>query len=260
MGAVLAVLVAASGCLQIVAPVSNVNFVDVAQERQVGAEFARDVESKQRVIADPAIAEYVSALGARLVAAISRPDFSYTFRVIDDPTVNAFNIGGGWIYVHSGLLKAADSEGQLASVLSHEMGHQIHRHVAKAISREQLFQTLAALAVGPNASQWVQLGASLGLTTGQAYFGREAERQADAEMIPLMVSAQYDPREALRMFEKLKQIDQNDPGRVGVLFSSHPPTSERIKNVEAEIAATRLPANLYRDSRKFQEVRRRLGG
>ncbi len=251
-------LVIAAACTQIVAPVSNVNFLSVEQEREVTEAFVRDVESKQHVLSDPVIADYVSSLGARLAATLANADFPFTFRVIDDPTVNAFNIGGGHIYVHSGLVKAADSEGQLASVLSHEMGHQIHRHVAKAISREQLFQTLASLAVGPNASQWVQLGAGLGLTTGQLYFGREAERQADSEMVPIMIRAGYDPHEALAMFEKLRQINQSDPGKVGALFSSHPPTSERIDNVTREIAATTLPPNLSRDSKRFHEVHARL--
>ena len=135
----------------------------------------------------------------------------------------------------------------------------IHRHVAKQISREQLFQTAASLAVGQNASQWIQLGASLGITTGQLYFGREAERQADSEMVPITIRAGYDPREALAMFEKLKEVNQGDPGRVAALFSSHPPTEERIENVKREIeAASPLPANLVRDRPGFREVRARL--
>ena len=252
------ILVLLIGCDQIAAPVANLNIVSIEQERQLTDEFVREVESKQRVVSDSVIAEYVSTLGGRLAATVAKPDLPFVFRVLEDPTVNAFNIGGGHIYVHTGLLKTAETEGQVASVLAHEMGHQIHRHVAKMISRQQLFQTLATVAVGQNASQWVQLAASLGLTTGQLYFGREAERQADSEMVPIMIRAQYDPRQALAMFQKLKQVNQSDPGKVGVLFSSHPPTSERIDNVTREIEQTSLPPNLYRDSKRFQEVRRRL--
>jgi beta-barrel assembly-enhancing protease len=258
--AILALVFGVVSCTQLAAPVANLNFVSVDQERQITDEFVKDVESKQHVVSDPAIASYVSSLGGRLAATLANPDFPYTFRVIDDPTVNAFNIGGGHIYVHSGLLKAADSEGQVASVLAHEMGHQIHRHVAKQISREQLFQTAASLAIGQNASQWIQLGASLGITTGQLYFGREAERQADSEMVPITIRAGYDPREALAMFEKLKEINQGDPGRVAALFSSHPPTQERIDDVTRQIAAASpLPAGLVRDSQAFHEMRKRLG-
>jgi len=251
-------LAAALGCTQLVAPMANVNFVSVDQEKQVAAQFANDVETKQTVVRDRVVSDYVSGLGRSLSAAVDHPDFPFAFRVIDDPSVNAFNIGGGYVYVHSGLIKAATSEGQLASVLAHEMGHQIHRHVAKTISREQLFQTLAQVAVGPNASQWVQLGASLGLTTGQLYFGRDAERQADSEMVPILVRAGYDPREALAMFGILKSLNQTEPGRVGALFSSHPPTTERIDNVQQAIAALSLPSNLKRDSRAFQEVRQHM--
>ena len=248
------------GCEQLAAPVANVNFVSVEQEREIGAQFAQGVESEQKVLRDPAVNDYVAGLGRRLEGTIDRREFPYTFRVVDDPSVNAFNIGGGYIYVHTGLIKTATTEGQLASVLAHEMGHQIHRHVAKMISRQQLFQTLAQVAAGQNASQWVQLGASLGLTTGQMYFGREAERQADSEMVPILVRASYDPREALAMFEILQKLNQTQPSRVGALFSSHPPTSERIENVERTIASRSLPPDLHRDSRAFQEIRRRLLG
>jgi len=256
----IAALVAALGCAQLAAPVANVNFVSVEQEKQIAAQFANDIETKQTIVRDPVIADYVANLGRTLAAAVDKPDFPFTFRVVEDPSVNAFNIGGGYVYVHSGIIKAATSEGQLASVIAHEMGHQIHRHVAKAISREQLFNTLAQVAVGQNASQWVQLGASLGLTTGQLYFGRDAERQADSEMVPIMVRARYDPREALAMFEVLKSINQTEPGRVGALFSSHPPTTERLENVQKAIAALSLPPknDLRRDSRAFQEARSRL--
>jgi predicted Zn-dependent protease len=253
-------LVAAAGCAQLLAPIANVNVVSVEQEAQISSQFVKEVESKQPIVRDSEVQDYVSRLGGRLASTIARPDFPFVFRVVDDASVNAFNVGGGHVYVHSGMLKAAETEGQLASVLAHEMGHQTHRHVAKMISREQLFQTLASVAVGPNASQWMQLGASLGLTTGQLYFGREAEREADREMVPTLARAGYDPREALGMFAVLEKINQSQPGAVAALFSSHPPTQERIDNVRREIEATTLPKDLASDSTAFQRIRGRLGG
>jgi beta-barrel assembly-enhancing protease len=250
----------ALSCAQLVNPVANVNFMSVEQERQVGEQFAKDVESKQRVVTDGEIGGYVQQVGQRLVGSLTEPEFTYRFRVVEDPSVNAFNIGGGYVYVHSGLLAAAGTEGQVASVLAHEIGHQVRRHVAKTISRQQLFQTLTAVAVGPNSSQWIQLGASLGLTSGQLYFGREAEREADKVMVGLMTRAGWDPREALGMFEKLKSLEGRDPGRVAGLFSSHPPTGERIEFVKAEIARLNPPADLRKDSARFREIRDRAGG
>ena len=246
------------GCAEIVRPVANVNFLSVEQERQVSAQFAAEVEKKQPVVRDSVIAGYVEEIGRRLAGELRDPEFRYTFRAVDDSSVNAFNIGGGYVYVHTGLLAGAGTEGQLASVLAHEIGHQVRRHVAKAISREQLFQTLAAVAVGPNSSQWLQLGAGLGLLTGQMHFGREAERDADEVMVTLMTRAGYDPNEALAMFEKLKSLDGSSPGKVAVLFSSHPPTTERIENVRRQIARLSLSPDLVRDSRRFHEVQSRL--
>jgi predicted Zn-dependent protease len=250
-------------CAAVAGPFSSlgkVNLVSVEQETELSAEFAREVESKQRLVGNREVEDYVNDVGMRLVTALREPEFRYRFKVVDDREVNAFNIGGGRIYVHRGLLEAADTEGQVASVLAHETGHQVRRHVAKAISREQLFQTLASLAIGPNANQWIQLAAGLGITTGEMHFGREAEREADGVMVPLMTKAGWDPHEALGMFEKLRALEGREPGRVARIFSSHPPTSERIENVRREIGRTELPPRLVRDSRRFRDLKRELAG
>jgi beta-barrel assembly-enhancing protease len=251
---------ATSGCEQLVAPVSRVNFLSVEQEAQVSAQFAGEVRSQQKIVTDAAINAYVNDVGQRLAATLKESQFRYTFGVVADPAINAFNIGGGYVFLHTGLIAESDTEGQVASVLAHEIGHQVERHVAKAISRQQLFQSLAAVAVGPNSSQWIQLAASLGITTGDLYFGREAEREADAVMVELMVRAGYDPREALGMFGKLQKLSAAEPGTVSKIFSSHPPTSERIENVRKNVEGRTLPANLARDSARFQEIRKRVRG
>jgi predicted Zn-dependent protease len=237
---------------------SDLNLVSVEQEAEISRELARDVESKQPIVRDREIEEYVSDLGERLVAVLRRPDFRYRFLVVGDRTVNAFGIGGGHIYANAGLLAAADTEGQVAAVLAHEIGHQARRHVAKQMSRQAVFEGLARVAVGTHASQWINLAAGLGVTSGQLYFGREAEREADSVMVDLLPRAGYDPREALAIFAKLQAIEGRDPGAVATLLSSHPPTRERIEMIEQAIARRRLPSNLIRDSRRFQEVHHRV--
>ncbi len=239
---------------------SNLNVVSTRQESEISTQLAREIESKQRILRDPEVADFVSDLGQRLVGALGRPDFRYTFRVVADSSVNAFGIGGGRIYVNSGLIAAADTEGQVAAALAHEIGHQVKRHVAKQISRQTVFENLARAAAGQNASQWINLAAGLGITTGQLYFGREAEREADAVMVDLMPRAGYDPREALAMFAKLRAIEGSDPGRVSAIFSAHPPTSERSEAIRRRLAGMRLEGGLERDSNRFHEVRRRLVG
>jgi beta-barrel assembly-enhancing protease len=237
---------------------SDLNLVSVEQEAEISRELARDVESKQPIVRDREIEEYVSDLGERLVAVLRRPDFRYRFLVVGDRTVNAFGIGGGHIYANAGLLAAADTEGQVAAVLAHEIGHQARRHVAKQMSRQAVFEGLARVAVGPHASQWINLATGLGVTSGQLYFGREAEREADSVMVDLLPRAGYDPREALAIFAKLRAIEGRDPGAVATLLSSHPPTRERIEMIEQAIARQHLPSNLIRDSRRFQEVHHRV--
>ncbi len=236
---------------------SDLNLLSVQQEGEIAQQLAGEVESKQRMVRDPEIEGYVRDLGERLVGAI-RPQFRYRFRVVADRGVNAFGIGGGRIYVNAGLIAAADREGEVAAVVAHEIGHQVRRHVAKQISRQAVFDNLARAAIGSNASQWINLAAGLGITTGQLYFGREAEREADAVMVDLMPRAGYDPREAIAIFEKLRALEGSDPGRVAELLSSHPPTREREEAIRRAVEGRRFPAGLVRDSARFRDVRRRL--
>ena len=239
---------------------SDLNLVGTEQESEIAQQLSREVESQQPLLRSGEVQAYVSDLGKTLVGALRRAEFRYRFRVVSDPSVNAFGIGGGYIYVNSGLIAAADTEGQVAAVLAHEIGHQVRRHVAKQMSRQTVFETFARAAVGSHASQWIDLATGLGITTGQLYFGREAEREADSVMVELMPRAGYDPREALAMFAKLRAIQGSDPGAVATIFSSHPPTRERSQEVEQQIARARLPGGLIRDSRRFQEIHRRLVG
>ena len=237
---------------------SDLNLVSVEQEAQISQQIAGEVESKERMVRDPVIEAYVQDLGDRLVAAAGRSPFHYRFHVVADRGVNAFGIGGGRIYVNAGLLAEADREGEVAAVLAHEIGHQVRRHVAKQLSRQAVFDNIARVAVGSNASQWTNLAAGLGITTGQLYFGREAEREADAVMVDLMPRAGYDPRDAIAIFAKLRAIEGRDPGLVAELFSSHPPTREREESIREAVARERLPQGLIRDSARFQDVRRRV--
>jgi predicted Zn-dependent protease len=237
---------------------SDLNLVSVEQEAQISQQLAGEVESNQRMVRDPVIEAYVQDFGERLVTAAGRSPFHYRFHVVADRGVNAFGIGGGRIYVNAGLLAEADREGEVAAVLAHEIGHQVRRHVAKQISRQAVFDNIARVAVGSNASQWINLATGLGITTGQLYFGREAEREADAVMVELMPRAGYDPREAIAFFAKLRAIEGRDPGLVAELFSSHPPTREREETVRQAVARERLPQGLIRDSARFQDVRRRV--
>lgn len=235
---------------------SDLNFVSPAQEAQVSAALAQEVEKKQRLLRDPAVRQYVNGVGGRLVRGLGEQPFRYRFKVVADRQVNAFNIGGGHIYVHAGLLEQAGSEGEFASVLAHEIGHQVERHVAKAISRDQVFRSFASAALGKNAGQWAQLAAGLGITTGQAFYGRQAERDADRVMVELLIRSGYDPRASLDLFQRLRKLEGS--GRATAIFSSHPPTAERLEAVRGMIAQRRLPGGLARDSRQFHDIQNRL--
>ena len=235
---------------------SDLNLVSPKEESELSRGVAAEVEKKHRLVRDERIAGYVTAVGRRLVRTLREPVFRYDFRVVADPSFNAFNVGGGRIYVHTGLLTGARTEGEVASVLAHEIGHQVERHVAKAISREHAFRTAAAFLFGRDAASWVNLAVGLGITTGQIHFSRDAERKADDVMVTVLSRAGYDPREAVRMLERIQQIQRGDPGRVASFFSSHPPTSERIERVRERVARLAPGPGLRRDSKRFHAVQR----
>lgn len=237
---------------------SDLNLVSTGQEEELSARVAAEVESKQPIIEDRRVRSYLSELGNRLVRQLDDPVFRYRFEVVDDASVNAFNIGGGRIYVHRGLIVHSRTEGELASVLAHEIGHQVERHVAKAITRQQAFQTLASFVVGADANQWVQLAAGLGITTGQLHFSRDAEREADGTMVNLLLRSGYDPREAVRMLTRIQQQQRGGGAAVASFFSSHPATGERIERVKRKIDRLRLRGDLRRDSKRFHEIQRLL--
>ena len=235
---------------------SNLNLVSAAQEVELSRTVAAEVEKKHRLVRDERVAGYVTSVGRRLAGNLREPVFPYQFRVIADPSFNAFNVGGGRIYVHTGVVARTRTEGELASVLAHEIGHQAKRHVAKAITREQAFGGVASLLFGKDAAGWTQLAVGLGITTGQLHFSRDAEREADDVMITLLSRAGYHPQEAVRMLERIRKIQEGDGGRVASFLSSHPPTEERIARVRSRIARMKLGPGLRRDSERFHTVQR----
>lgn len=221
--------------------------VSESQEIQIGQQAAQEVTQSIGLVQDQALQDYVQRIGAALAARSERPGLPWTFRVVDDPTPNAFALPGGYIFVTRGLLGLVDSEAELASVLGHEIGHITARHQVTQISRAQLAQL--GLGVGsilfPGAAQ--QLGglASGGLQLLFLSYGRDAERQADDLGFRYARTQGYDVREMANVFRALQRVGEAEgQSPLPSWLATHPAPAERIQAVQARIDTANLPAGL----------------
>lgn len=221
--------------------------VSESQEIQIGQQAAQEAAQSIGLVENQALQDYVQRIGAGLAARSERPGLPWTFRVVDDPTPNAFALPGGYVFVTRGLLGLVNSEAELASVLGHEIGHVTARHSVTQISRAQLAQL--GLGVGsilfPGAAQ--QLGglASGGLQLLFLSYGRDAERQADELGFRYARDEGYDVREMADVFQALQRVgDAQGQSPLPSWLSTHPAPAERIQAVRARIDTASLPAGL----------------
>lgn len=239
---------------------SDFNLISIQEEWQLGQQLSQDVARQVRFNTDPVVNAYVERLGQRIVANTQPPfnQLPWQFHVVDDPSLNAFAIPGGHVYIHTGLIANADNAAELAGVMAHEISHITARHTTEQISRQYGLSVLAGLVLGQNPNVMQQIAAQIVAGGALARFSREAEREADALGIRAMHQAGYDPRGMASMFQQLMEQGQRTPGRVEEFFSTHPTTTDRIRDAERR-AAELAGGNLIQDEPAFQEARRRAG-
>ncbi|MBZ5549535.1 MAG: M48 family metalloprotease [Acidobacteriia bacterium] len=226
------------------------NLFSKQQDVQLGEESAAQVRKQMTVINDPVLTAYVSRVGKRLVAAqeATESGFPFSFEVVADPSINAFALPGGHMFINTGLLKAVDNEAQLAGVMGHEMSHVILRHGTNQASKANLIELPAALAAqmaGKDSmmGQLAQLGIGLGANSVLLKFSRTAESQADLMGSHLMSEAGYNPMEMAHFFNKLGSPGKGMVGNVAQFMSDHPNPDNRERAIEQE--ARLLPQQTY---------------
>ncbi len=240
----------------------GINLYSLEREISLGKSLAQEVERSSKLIDDPVVTEYVNRVGQNLVRN-SDARVPFTIKVIDSDEVNAFALPGGFFYVNSGLIIRAQEESELAGVMAHEISHVTARHGTKNATKGELMQlaTIPLILLGPGgwAGYGIYQGLNLAIPVTYLKFSRDAEREADFLGLQYMYKAGYDPNSYVTFFERIQADEKRRPGTIPKVFSTHPPTPERIENSQKEIARI-LPARqeYIVTTSEFDSVKSRL--
>ena len=234
--------------------------ISEGQEIAMGREYDPQLVGMFGLYDDPAMDRLVSDVGARMAALSERPNLPWTFRVVDDPLINAFAVPGGFVYMTRGILAHFESEAQMAAVIGHEIGHITARHSASQISRQQLAQVGLGVGVilAPHLADFAGL-AGAGLSVLFLKFSRDNERQADDLGFRYMVEAGYDPRGMVDVFEMLNRVSGGaEGGGIPTWLSTHPDPGDREERIGGAIATSGRDFSNAREARN--EYLRHLDG
>ena len=237
----------------------KVNFYSLEKEIALGKSMAQQVERQSKVVNDPIVSEYINRVGQNLVRN-SDAKVPFTIKVIEDPTVNAFALPGGFFFVQTGLILKADTEAELAGVMAHEIAHVAARHGTRQATRGEIAQlaTLPLIFMGGAAAYGIYEASSLLIPISFLKFSRNFESEADYLGIQYMYKTGYDPTAFVDFFEKIQTLEKRKPGTMSKLFATHPPTDDRVTKSQKEIADLKPRPEYVVTTSEFNDVKLRL--
>ncbi len=239
--------------------------ISLQQERQIGEQSMFEIRANRSYLDDAEIADYLQQLGYQLVANSSEPGQEFEFFAINDNTVNAFALPGGFIGVNAGLILTAQSESELASVLSHEIAHVTQHHIARMVAGQKVdsiaaMVTIAAVILAarsnPDASQAAIAGVQAGAIQRQLNFTRTHEQEADRLGLEILQKANFDSHAMPAFLLKLQKATYLMEGNAPTYLRTHPVTTDRIADIDGRLQKT--PYRLVADSLSFHLVRAKL--
>jgi predicted Zn-dependent protease len=237
----------------------QMQFYSLEREVSLGRQLAAEVDRSSRLVTDPLVAEYVNRVAQNIVLN-SDSKVPFTIKVIDSNDVNAFALPGGFLYVHRGLIEAAENEAELAGVIAHEVAHVAARHGMEQASKGQFinFASIPLIFLGGLGGYVIQQAAGLAVPLGFLKFSRGAEKEADRLGAQYMWASGYDPNALVTFFEKLQAKEKKKPGTLAKLFSTHPMTDDRIKEVQQLLVRFPDRGEYQLSSSEFNTVKSRV--
>jgi predicted Zn-dependent protease len=237
----------------------SVILISTADEVEIGKQMAREVESKEDLLDDAVVQSYVAKVGQKVARVSDRKDLAWHFKVIRNKEINAFALPGGYVYVYTGLLKGMDSEAELAGALGHEIGHVVARHSMKKLQTLYGLDILLQIAGVQKMSKAAQVAIQMGSVLVLQGYSQADEFEADYDGTYYEYKAGYNPKGMKSLLQTLKSMETREPGALERLLATHPPTSDRIAQVDSTIA--KLPSNaktLPLGEASFQPILQRL--
>jgi predicted Zn-dependent protease len=236
------------------------NWYSLEEEIGMGREYSKAVEATARLVEDPVVTEFTNRIGQNLVRN-SDAKVPFSIKVIDSDEINAFALPGGFLYVNSGLILAAQDEAELAGIMAHEIAHVAARHATRQRTRSQMFNlaSIPLIFVGGGVGLAVQQALSLAIPLSMTKFSRSFEAVADYLGVEYLYQTGYDPQAFISFFERVQAEEKRKPGLIAKAFSSHPQTADRIRKSQQEIARV-LPAReaYVVTTSEFEDVKSRL--
>jgi beta-barrel assembly-enhancing protease len=233
------------------------NLFSPKQDVELGQQVAQDADKKLTMLNNRRVDDYLDRLGKKLASYVSGEKYPYQFRAVNDSSINAFALPGGFVYINRGTIEAADNEAELAGVMAHEIGHIALRHGTNQATKSYLIQTPAALFGGYLGDKSIgaivaQIGTSFTVNSVLLKYSRDDERQSDLFGTQVLYDANYDPIAMAQFFEKLDTRKRGSD-----FFSSHPNPENRIQNINAEIRRLgAVSSHAVNNTGEFQHIQR----
>ena len=238
------------------------NWYSTNWEIGAGKQYSMEIEKSAHLVTDPVVTEYVNRIGQNIVKN-SDCKVPFTIKVIDSDEINAMALPGGFFYVNSGLIMAADEEAELAGVMAHETAHVCAHHAAREMTKANYMQIGSIPLIIFTQGSWTGYGiyeaSQLAIPISFLEFSRASEEEADWLGLQYMYKAGYDPQAFIQFFEKIDALEKHKPGTLAKVFADHPQTPDRIAHSEEEIA-TIMPArpDYVVTTSEFDDIKARL--
>src|SRR5439155_4546157 len=216
----------------------GINFYSIEREIALGKQLDDEERRQSKLVEDPIVGEYVNRLGQNLVRN-SDATIPFSFQVVEGEQLNAFAFPGGFVFVYTGLIEAAETEAELAGAMAHEIAHVTARHITRQATRGQLVNyatiPLMLIMLGGWTGYAVRQGASMAIPLSFLTFSRGYESEADMLGLQYMYKAGYDPTASIDLFERMLSLEKRKPGIIAKVFNTHPMTGDRITKTQKNI-------------------------